>query len=99
MGKKSRDKGNREERKIREIFESAGIECKRVPLSGAVKGFKGDLLAEIGGETCKIEVKVRANGFKALYTFLDDNDYLVVRADRKEPLIVMPLKDYLERRG
>jgi hypothetical protein len=37
-------------------------------------------------------VKVRANGFRELYRWLIDRDILIVRADRSEPLVVVPLK-------
>jgi len=96
VGKKSRDKGSREERRISKIFNDAGVECKRVPLSGACDGFKGDLIARIGGEDVQVEVKVRANGFKQIYGWLDGNDLLVLRADRAEPLVVLPLRFYLD---
>ena len=33
-----------------------------------------------------------ANGFKQLYAWLVDRDILIVRADRSEPLVVLPLK-------
>jgi hypothetical protein len=95
MGKRSRDKGIREERVIRKIFNDAGIKCRRVPLSGACEGFKGDLIAEYGGDTVQIESKVRANGFRQVYGWLEGNDLLVIKADRKEHLVVLPLKAYL----
>ena len=97
MGKSQRDKGNREERAIVKIIQSFGLECKRVPLSGSMTGFKGDIHAKFplrSGDVI-IESKVRANGFKQLYGWLEGNDMLIVRADREEHLIVMPLQDYL----
>ncbi len=39
-----------------------------------------------------IEVKVRARGFAQLYDWLEGRDLLVIRADRIEPLIVLPVK-------
>jgi hypothetical protein len=35
---------------------------------------------------------VRASGFRELYCWLAGNDALVVRADRREPLVVLPLR-------
>jgi hypothetical protein len=40
----------------------------------------------------RVEVKVRGNGFRELYAWLGDRDFLIVRADRLEPLVVIPLK-------
>jgi hypothetical protein len=39
---------------------------------------------------------VRANGFRQLYDWLQGRDVLVVRSDRKEPLVVVPLRLALE---
>lgn len=98
MGKSQRDKGNREECGIVNIISSFGFECKRVPLSGSMKGFKGDIRATFplrSGDDVIIESKVRANGFKSLYKWLVGNDMLIVRADREKHLVIMPLEDYL----
>jgi hypothetical protein len=37
-------------------------------------------------------VKCRGNGFGRLYDWLEGNDFLIVRADRAEPLVIIPLK-------
>jgi hypothetical protein len=39
-----------------------------------------------------IEVKARRDGFREFYSWLDRRDVLVVRADRREPLVVLPLR-------
>ena len=39
-----------------------------------------------------VEVKVRAKGFAQLYAWLVNRDILIVRADRSEPLVILPLK-------
>jgi hypothetical protein len=39
----------------------------------------------------RLEVKGRANGFARLYGWLDGADMLVIKADRKEPLVVILL--------
>jgi hypothetical protein len=36
-----------------------------------------------------VEVKIRGNGFGRLYDWLEGNDFLIVRADRKT-LVVIP---------
>jgi hypothetical protein len=40
----------------------------------------------------RVEIKARANGFRRLYDWLGDHDFLIVKADRLEPLVVLRLK-------
>ncbi len=62
-------------------------------MSGAAGGsFVGDLTVPLLNIDRTIEVKARANGFRELYTWLSGRDLLIVRADRREPLVVLPLK-------
>ena len=109
MGKKSRDKGARSERALVNLLREGGLAALRVPLSGASKGFKGDVVIrgcvnnpnkdETGGCDCpdfRIESKVRANGFKQIYNWLDGNDALAIKADNKEWLVVVPLKEWVK---
>jgi len=94
-GKASRDKGNRTERNLVNWLNENGIPAERVPLSGACRGsFGGDILLKDTGH--KIEVKCRANGFKTLYDWLDGNDFLIVKADRKPSLVVMDMEKFKE---
>lgn len=99
MGKSQRDKGARSERNLVHIFQAYHIPAKRVPLSGATTFQKGDIIATINGEEWQIESKVRADGFKQLYQWLEGNHALIVKADFKESLIVMPLKRFCELVG
>ena len=85
-----RDKGNRVEREIVNYLKENGIEAKRVPLSGASEGFKGDIL--IGD--LKAEVKARKDGFKQIYTWLEGNEILFIKANRKKVLAVVEI-DFL----
>ena len=90
-GRASRQKGNREERALVRILQEYGFAAERVPLSGAARGrFGGDLSVPLLGRDQRVESKVRANGFRELYAWLEGNDFLVVRADRREPLVVLP---------
>ncbi len=85
--KNPKAKGSRVERQIKKIFEEAGFEIIR---SAGSLG-KADLqVKEIGS----IQVKARKN-FAVLNLF-DGADKLVIKVNRKEPYIVMPLKEYLE---
>lgn len=80
-------KGSRVERQIKKIFESFGYEVVR---SAGSLG-NADLQVEKIGS---IQVKARKS-FSVLNLF-DRAEKLVIKADRKEPYIVMPLKTYLE---
>ena len=92
MGRASREKGNRTERAIVRLFQERGFAAERVPLSGAARGrFGGDVSVPVLGIDRRVEVKCRANGFRELYKWLDGADLLIVRADRRELLVVIPL--------
>jgi Holliday junction resolvase len=92
-GRASRDKGNRTERALVRVLQEHGFAAERVPLSGAARGrFGGDVSVPLLGRDMRVEVKCRADGFKELYRWLDGADFLVVKADRAEPLVVLPLK-------
>lgn len=92
-GRASRDKGNRAERAIVKFLQERGFAAERVPLSGSAGGsYKGDLTVPVIGIDRVVEVKARADGFKQLYAWLVDRDILIVRADRSEPLVILPLK-------
>jgi hypothetical protein len=44
----------------------------------------------------RAEVKVRGNGFRQLYAGLEGADLLIVKADRNDPLAVLPLSFLVE---
>ena len=68
------------------------IAAVRVPLSGAVGGrFAGDVLLSLMGRDFCVEVTARPDGFRELYRWLDQRDVLIVKADRREPLVVVRL--------
>jgi Holliday junction resolvase len=92
-GRASRDKGNRAERAIVKFLQEQGFAAERVPLSGSAGGsYLGDLTVPVLNVDRVVEVKVRAKGFRELYRWLEQRDILIVRADRCEPLVVLPLK-------
>lgn len=96
MGKSQRDKGYRTENTLVHALRAYNIEAKRVPLSGGTSFCKGDLMINVKDEELRLESKARANGFKQLYQWLEGNDVLAIKADRKETLIVLPLKKFCE---
>jgi Holliday junction resolvase len=91
-GKKPRDKGNRAERAIVRFFQDRGFAAERVPLSGSARGsYVGDLIVPLLGVDHVVEVKARANGFREFYRWLEGRDVLIVKADRRESLVIVPL--------
>jgi len=80
-------KGYRVEREVKRKFEEAGF---RVIRSAGSHG-AGDLFVEGLGS---IQVKARKNF--GLYNLFEGADLLVIKADKKEPLVVIPLNRFLE---
>ena len=91
-GRRSREKGNKVERAIVRALQEHGLGAERVPLSGSAGGsYVGDSTVPLLGVDRCVEVKARANGFRELYAWLDGRDLLVIKADRRVPLVVLPL--------
>ena len=66
--------------------------AERIPQSGSVGGsFAGDVTIPLLGVDRVVEVKIRSTGFNQLYAWLQGRDILVVRADRREFLVVIPI--------
>ena len=92
-GRASREKGNRAERALVRFLQDHGFAAERVPLSGAAGGsYCGDVTVPILDVDRLVEVKCRANGFRELYSWLEGRDLLMVKADRRDPLVVVPLR-------
>ena len=92
-GKAPRAKGDRFERAIVKLLQDKGLGAERVPLSGSAGGsYLGDLTCPCLGRDLVVEAKARADGFSQLYQWLQDRDVLVVKADRRDALVVIPLK-------
>jgi len=84
--KNPKAKGSRLEREVKKAFEERGFEVVR---SAASLG-KADLyVSGIGSVQCKARKKL------SLYSLFDGADVLVVKADRKEPLVVISLQKFL----
>ena len=101
-GKFAKQKGDRFERECVELFIKHGLWAERVPLSGAAGGsFGSDIQVTdpLESVTVKYECKSRARAWGDLYGWLAPPDVhaLLIKRDRSEPLIVMTLKDYLEK--
>jgi hypothetical protein len=89
-GKSSKQKGYRVENSLVKKLIEAGLEAQRVPLSGGAGGaFDGDIVIKY--PALQGEVKARANGqgFKMLMNWLGNNDFLILKQDNREPLVVV----------
>jgi Holliday junction resolvase len=96
-GRGPRQKGDRGERHLVRLLQAAGFAAERTPLSGSAGGrFSSDVSVPLLNVDRKIEMKVRSNGFAQLYKWLAGADLLVVKADRAEPLVVLPLRFAVE---
>ncbi len=92
MGKKSKRKGTNAEREIVRKLKEYGINAKRVPISGAAEGFKGDVVID---DKIIAEVKIRAKGLKSIYDWLTQ-PVLFMRMDRHPWLVVMRLETFVD---
>jgi len=95
MTKMQRDKGNRVERELNKYFQQQGFFSKKVPLSGAVDHFKGDLILTLDKEY-QVEVKARKDGFKTIHKFLKSNDILALKSNNKPFLLVFEIDKFIE---
>ena len=84
----SRRKGATEERAMVRYLQAWGFAAEK----SSRAGYKGpDLSVPLLGIDRTVECKVRAKAFGQLYRWLGNSDLLVVRADRKEPLVILPM--------
>src|SRR6516165_9032299 len=87
-GRASRRKGLDAERVLVRYLQSRGLNATKTSRTG----YAGtDLSVDLLGIERRVECKVRSHGFRQLYEWLANSDVLVIRADRKEPLCVLPL--------
>lgn len=94
-GRAPRQKGERLERSIVTQLRAAGLDVKRVPLSGSAAGYPGDVCVKLRDRELYVECKSRKD-FATLYGWLEGRDALILKGDRKEPLIVLKLEDVLK---
>jgi hypothetical protein len=93
-GKAPRRKGNRVEREVLALMREAGLEARRVPLSGSAPDYPGDLEVDLPG-LGRLVVEVKARKRLALEAWLEGRGLLVLKPDRKPPLVVLPLEGLL----
>jgi hypothetical protein len=93
-GKSPKRKGTAYEREIVNIAKRYDPEAKRVPLSGAVEGYKGDVSIFGNIWECKRRRRfaITEIGEKALENKCNG---VIFRSDRGQNWIMLPLKDWL----
>jgi Holliday junction resolvase len=95
-GMRSKRKGYSYENELRLEFIEYGLECRRVPLSGAGDE-KGDLVLTCGwGEKYRGEAKRRARLPSYLTSALDQHDFAVFREDRGRSFVLITLERFKE---
>lgn len=100
MGAMQRRKGRKIEQEIVNRHKIAGIHAERVPLSGAshYQGRSHDIDIYRYGRDAPYccEVKSRKAFPAWLMDWLGCNDVLFLRADRQEPIVVLPWRIWEE---
>ena len=74
MGKAQKIAGYRAERGLVLEFEKEGLTAYRQPMSGQIKGYKGDVVLHYNGRKVLIEVKLRKGGFKRTWAMFGGKD-------------------------
>ncbi len=98
MSHPSKVKGTRIERETVNALRELGIDAKRVPLSGAHPDLPGDITINLVNVLLTGEIKARknGNGFAVIESWLGERDFLVLRRNHAEPLIVISWKTFCD---
>lgn len=91
MGKSQRQKGYRNENNLVHKLNDDGLQAIRVPLSGGTSFAKGDIVLQ-----GKYRIEVKSRQKIQLYDWLKDNDFLFVKGDYKDWLVVMTYDTWLK---
>ena len=98
MSRKSVNKGKRGEAALEALLRSLGLSARRTLGSGSAGSADGaDIQVFLPGceAPAQLEVKLRSDGFREEYRWLEGVDALVKKADNREWLITFRLKDVL----
>ena len=91
MGRFSRNKGYRIENELVTRLRAAGISATRVPLSGQTEHSSGDLVIRFAnGNVLQGEAKARRAFPAYLSDWLNGNDFVVLRPDKADPVVLLP---------
>jgi hypothetical protein len=95
-GRSPAQKGYRLENSLRLYFVGRGLQCRRIPLSGAGNE-KGDLeLTCSWGQKLKGECKSRKELAKWIVEALGDHDFVVLKFDRGKPMVLQTLESFAD---
>ena len=100
-GKSPRQKGSRIEREVVKCHVEAGIHAERVDAKIGQLGREASWDIDVywrGKDEAPLcgEIKARKAFPKWLVEYLSENDFLVLREDKREPLYVVPHRVWLE---
>lgn len=91
-------KGKRVEKETLEKMRELGLDARLTQHSGATadKSEKGDVLLKTAIGQLRGEVKARGSkeGFIKVLRWLGKNDFLIIKPDRCEPIVVLPEKTF-----
>lgn len=101
MPNRSKIKGSNEERAVVNLHKDWGFEVKRTLENGkrsdGSETWDIDLYARGKDKAPFVgECKIKADGFKTIYDMLGLNDFLTLRADKKDRLYVIPERVWAE---
>lgn len=104
MPNRSREKGDRFERQCVHDLNDMGVPARRVPMSGSANTTHDtdDLIVEVNGYEQRLECKTRARAWGDLFGWLQAPKHsnppfaLLIKADRTETLVVMPLATFAQ---
>ncbi len=96
MSHPSKRKGSAFELEIARAFQDCGIAAEKMPLSGALPDYPGDVTAAVRGVDRSFQCKRRARAFSTLYGYLSGAYAAIIRDDRTETLVVMRLTDFMD---
>lgn len=88
-------KGRTFEQQVVRRFNEAGLQAKRTRLSGHGLEY-ADGRVVIGQRYLRFECKKRKDAWREFYSWTGSDQFAVVAADRKEPLVVLRMQTFLE---
>lgn len=90
MPNRQREKGDRFERALVKVLNEVGISSHRVPLSGAVEGYPGDILLDAFDPPMIVQCKHFADDFKRMFTIVEESPIAWVMEKPKDDEVSTP---------
>jgi len=98
MPNRNKEKGNRVERAIVDMLKEEGWQAKRAPGSNGNALGKEETVDMLAHDPNGTEYTVQIKGRKSIAKYLyppDSCDFVIAKGDRKHPLVVMHMKDFM----